>query len=127
MTPPLSVSTMCRHVDGTAAQGVLAKGHSKDKRPDLLQFKQSLGTLDPAGIPLLTETLSGQVADDPLYLPAWQRMTETIGHTQFLFVADCKAGLSPGFSTRKHPRPRFLCISMHALTAVEHTFHKPNG
>jgi hypothetical protein len=29
----------------------------KNHRPDLLQFKQGLGTLDPAGIPLVTETL----------------------------------------------------------------------
>lgn len=77
--------------DGTAAQGMLARGHSKDKRPGALQFKQSLGTLDPAGVPLLTETLAGQVADDPLYVPAWRRMVETIGHSQFLFIADCKA------------------------------------
>ena len=77
--------------DGTAAQGMLAQGHSKDNRPESLQFKQSLGTLDPAGVPLLTETLAGQVADDPLYLPAWRRMVETIGHSHFLFVADCKA------------------------------------
>jgi transposase len=57
----------------------------------LLQFKQSLGTLDPAGVPLLTETIAGQVADDPLYVPAWRRMVQTIGHSRFLFIADCKA------------------------------------
>jgi len=36
--------------------GVLAFGHSKDHRPDLLQFKQGLATLDPAGVPILSET-----------------------------------------------------------------------
>lgn len=77
--------------DGTAADGLLAHGHSKDRRPDLLQFKQSLGTLDPAGVPMLTETIAGQAADDPLYVPAWRRMIETIGHAHFLFIADCKA------------------------------------
>jgi transposase len=34
-------------VNESANDGVLAFGHSKDRRPDLLQFKQSLGTLDP--------------------------------------------------------------------------------
>jgi transposase len=77
--------------NGQAAGGVLSFGHSKDHRPDLLQFKQGLGTLDPAGVPLFTHTVGGQAADDPLYLPAWQEMCTTIGHTQFLFVADCKA------------------------------------
>jgi transposase len=77
--------------EGTAGGGLLAKGYSKDGPTSLLQFKQSLGTLDPAGIPILTETLEGQKADDPLYVPAWRRMVQTIGHTRFLFIADCKA------------------------------------
>jgi transposase len=70
---------------------LLRYGHSKDKRPDLLQYRQSLGTLDPAGIPLVSETLAGNGADDPLYWPAWQRMAKVIGHKLFVFLADCKA------------------------------------
>jgi transposase len=77
--------------DGKAAGGVLSRGHSKDHRPDLLQFKQGLATLDPAGIPIFTNTVGGQAADDPLYLPAWREMKATIGHSHFLYVADCKA------------------------------------
>jgi transposase len=73
------------------APGLLQFGHSKDRRPDLRQFKQGLGTLDPAGIPLVTQTVSGETADDGLYLPAWQAMRQTIGRPDFLFVADCKA------------------------------------
>jgi transposase len=76
--------------EGTAGGGLLAKGYSKEGPTSLIQFKQSLGTLDPAGIPMLTETLEGQKADDPLYVPAWRNMVQTIGHTHFLFIADCK-------------------------------------
>jgi len=72
--------------------GILAFGHSKDRRPDLLQFKQSLGTLDPCGIPLLTMTLKGNTADDPHYFPAWQQMRQTLGNTDFIFIGDCKMG-----------------------------------
>jgi transposase len=72
-------------------QGLFRFGHSKDQRPELLQFKQGLGTLDPAGVPLLTATLPGSQADDPLYVPAWREMVHTIGQKDFLFVADCKA------------------------------------
>jgi len=72
--------------------GILEFGHSKNHRPDLLQFKQSLGTLDPAGVPLLTATLKGNAADDPGYFPAWQQMAKTLGHCHFLFVGDCKGG-----------------------------------
>ena len=72
-------------------KGLLAFGHSKDKRPDLLQFKQGLGTLDPAGVPIFTETVNGNKADDPLYLGAWRSMGQTLGRKDFLLVADCKA------------------------------------
>ena len=72
-------------------KGLLGFGHSKDHRADLMQSKQGLGGLDPAGVPLFTNTVGGQAADDPLYLPAWQEMVKTIGHTHFLYVADCKA------------------------------------
>ena len=70
---------------------LLQFGHSQDQRPDLRQFKQGLGSLDPAGIPLVTQTVSGETADDGLYWPAWQEMRQTISHPDFLFVADCKA------------------------------------
>ena len=71
-------------------EGLLRFGHSKDHRPDLRQFKEALGTLDPAGLPLATATLSGEQADDPNYLPVWKRLVTTIGRPDFLTVADCK-------------------------------------
>ena len=76
---------------GEPPRELLRFGHSKDKQPSLLQFKQGLGTLDPAGVPILTHTLSGEVADDGLYLSAWQQMGVTLKRTDFLLVADCKA------------------------------------
>ena len=76
---------------GEAPRELLRFGHSKGNQPSLLQFKQGLGTLDPAGVPLLSQTLSGEVADDRLYFPAWQQMSVTLKRTDFLFIADCKA------------------------------------
>lgn len=71
--------------------GLLARfGHSKDRRPDLRQFKVLLGTLDPLGLPLLTEVLAGNEADDGVYVAAWERMSATLGCRDFVFVADCK-------------------------------------
>jgi len=51
-----------------------------------------LATLDPAGIPLVSATLAGNGADDPLDWPTWQQMATVIEHKQFVFLADCKAG-----------------------------------
>jgi transposase len=70
--------------------GLLHFGHSKDHRPDLRQFKEALGTLDPVGLPLATATLSGEQADDPNYIPVWERLVATLGRPDFLTVADCK-------------------------------------
>jgi transposase len=69
---------------------ILDYGVSKDHRPDLRQFKEVLGTLDPVGIPLCSATVAGHCADDPLYLPIWQRMVKMIGRADFLVVGDCK-------------------------------------
>lgn len=71
-------------------EGLMRFGYSKDHRPDLRQFKALLGTLDPVGLPLATATLSGEQADDPHYLPAWERLVATIGRPDFLVVGDCK-------------------------------------
>jgi transposase len=79
------------HDPVTNGRQMLRFGKSKDRRPDLLQFKQGLGTLDPAGVPLLTATLPGNAADDPLYVPSWREMVQIIGHSEFLYIADSKA------------------------------------
>ncbi len=70
---------------------LLHKGHSKDYRPDLLQYRQMLATLDPLGMPLIGATLAGNGADEPLSFPTWKRLVSVIGHQDFLFLADCKA------------------------------------
>jgi transposase len=69
---------------------ILDYGHSKDHRPELRQFKEVLSTLDPVGLPLCSATVAGHCADDPLYLPIWQRMVKVIGRPDFLVVGDCK-------------------------------------
>lgn len=71
-------------------EGLLRYGKSKNHRPDLRQFVQLLGTLDPAGIPLTTSTLPGNRADDTTYWPTWQRMERIIGRSDWLFVGDSK-------------------------------------
>jgi len=93
---------------GEAAHEVLRFGYSKDRRPDLLQFKQGLATLDPAGLPLFTQTLPGEVADDGLYIPVWQEMVATLGSPDFLFVADCKAASQETRATIAKAQGRYL-------------------
>ncbi len=79
------------HQKQESEDNLLRYGYSKDKRPDLLQYRQLLATLDPMGMPLVSATLEGNGADDPLYFPTWEKMVKVIGHKNFVFIADCKA------------------------------------
>ena len=72
--------------------GLFQFGHSKDHRPDLPQVKVMLSVLDPLGLPVATDIVPGQRADDPLYLPAITRVRESIGRRGLLYVGDCKMG-----------------------------------
>ncbi len=75
----------------TDEESLLNFGYSKDRRPDLVQYRQMLATLDPLALPLLGATLPGQGTDESHYLPTWRQLAEILGHKNFLFLADCKA------------------------------------
>jgi len=89
-TARIDLTTVSVHHQPADDRGLMRFGHSKDHRPDLRQFKAALGTLDPVGVPLVTATLSGEQADDPHYVPVWERLVGVLGHTDFLTVGDCK-------------------------------------
>jgi len=86
-----------RH-DGTTASGywtitpdgLFQLGHSKAHRPDLPQVKLMVSALDPMGMPVVTQVVSGEHADDPLYVPAIRQVQKTLGRSGLLHVGDCK-------------------------------------
>ena len=92
------LSTERIHVDSTTAsayasvspEGLFQFGHSKDYRPDLPQVKVMQAVLDPLGMPLGTDVVSGERADDPLYVPCIERVQQSLGRSGLLFVGDCK-------------------------------------
>ena len=71
------------------AGGLLQFGHSKDD-PTRPQIKVMMGSLDPLGMPLATDVLSGERADDGLYLPIIERIRSGLHTPGLLFVGDCK-------------------------------------
>jgi transposase len=85
-------------VDSTTASGywqvsedgLFQFGHSQDRRGDQLQVKIMLSTLDPLGMPLVTQVVGGQHADDPLYLPAIEQVRQSLGSGGLLFIGDSK-------------------------------------
>ena len=46
--------------------------------------------LDPLGLPLATDVVSGERADDPLYVPCIERVQASLGRRGLLYVGDCK-------------------------------------
>jgi len=93
-----ALSTERVHVDSTSAKayatvsdgGLFQFGHSKDYRPDLPQVKVMQAVLDPLGMPLATDVVSGERADDPLYMPCIERVQASLGRHGLLYVGDCK-------------------------------------
>jgi transposase len=72
--------------------GLFQCGHSKDHRPDLPQVKIMVSALDPLGMPVATDVVPGQRADDPWYGPAIMRVRDSLGRRGLLYVGDCKMG-----------------------------------
>lgn len=64
-------------------------GYSKDD-PTLRQVKVMLATLDPLGLPLVSQVVAGSIADDKLYIPAVDRVLQIIDGIGLLFVGDSK-------------------------------------
>ena len=68
--------------------GLVQFGHSKDD-PTRPQIKVMMGSLDPLGMPLATDVLAGERADDGLYLPIMERIRTGLKTPGLLFVGDC--------------------------------------
>src|SRR5947199_9713797 len=88
-TVRIDTTTASSYADVTE-EGLLQLGHSKDHRPDLPQLKVVLASLDPLGMPLATEVIAGEHADDPVYLPIITRVRDGLQQKGLLYVGDCK-------------------------------------
>src|SRR5712691_6378422 len=80
------------------AEGLLQFGQSKDD-PTRPQIKVMMGSLDPLGMPLATDVLSGERADDGLYIPVIDRIRRGLNASGLLFVGD---GKMSALDTRAH-------------------------
>lgn len=85
-------ATTTKTYAGVDEHGLFQFGHSKDQRPDLAQVKVNLSTLDPLGLPLTTTVVSGNCADDPLYVPEIQAVQRALGRGGKTYIGDCKMG-----------------------------------
>ena len=54
------------------------------------QFKTMMASLDPMGLPLAVDIVAGNRADDPLYIPSYQRVKKILAQDGLLVVGDSK-------------------------------------
>jgi transposase len=86
------------HVDSTTAcgyhepqtNGLMQRGHSKDHRPDLAQLKLMTVATNPHGHLAATQVVSGNTADDVLYLPTIARARAIFNRRGMLYSGDTK-------------------------------------
>lgn len=83
-------STTAKSYVTVTEDGLFQLGHSKEHRPDLPQLKINQSVLDPLGMPLTTTIVSGERADDPLYVPEIRKVQACIQQHGVLYVGDCK-------------------------------------
>jgi transposase len=104
-------------VDSTTASGywtvtedgLFQYGHSKDHRPDLPQLKVMMSALDPLGMPVATQVLSGERADDKLYIPAIEQVSASLEEHGLLYVGDCKMAALGTRAYIQNSQDYYLC------------------
>ena len=94
-------------------------GHSKDD-PTLKQVKAMVAALDPLGMPLVSQVVSGNQADDPLYIPAVERVLKILDGVGLLFVGDSKMSALEIRAHIHHLKQHYLCpLALTGKTAEE--------
>jgi transposase len=85
-------TTTAKVYGGNDLSVLFQRGHSKDHRPDLRQLKVMLAALDPLGVLVGADVVSGNTADDGLYVPMIARLRSSLPPKGLLYIGDCKMG-----------------------------------
>lgn len=108
-------TTTAKSYVSVSEDGLFQFGHSKDHRPDLPQLKISQSALDPLGIPVTTTVVSGERADDPLYIPEIRKVQASLGTRGLLHIGDSKMASLETRAYIAHTEDHYLC----PLSAVQ--------
>ena len=103
----LDTTTVSGYHEG-GEESLFQYGYSKDD-PTLRQVKLMVAALDPLGLPIVSQVVAGNIADDKLYVPAVDRVLQIIDGISLLFVGDSKMS---ALSIRAHIhrlRHHYLC------------------
>lgn len=85
-------------------------GYNKDHRPDLKQLLFSITVSADGAVPVHCKTYDGNVTDDQIHIETWTFLCQLAGHTDFLYVADCKLCTRDNMSHIAARQGRFLTV-----------------
>ena len=103
----LDTTTVSGYHEGSE-EGLFQYGYSKDD-PSLKQIKLMVASLDPLGLPMVTQVVEGGAADDKLYKPAINRVLQIIDGIGLLFVGDSKMSALAIRAHVHHLKHHYLC------------------
>jgi transposase len=104
----VDTTTANSYVATLAELGLFQFGHSKD-RDDQPQIKIPMATLDPLGLPVTTCVVPGNCADDPLYVPEYQKVQRAFGTGGKTYVTDCKGAALTARAYLQSTGDYYLC------------------
>lgn len=76
-------------------------------------FKMMVGSLDPMGMPVAVDVVPGNCADDPLYIPIYERIKEIVPKQGLLVVGDSKMSALATRATIMHHGDHYLTPLAH--------------
>jgi transposase len=85
-------------------------GYNKDHRPDLKQLLYSITISSDGAVPIHAKIYDGNTTDDAVHIDTWTFLTQLVGHTNFLYVADSKLCTRPNMSHIADRVGRFLTV-----------------
>ena len=79
----------------------------------------ALFSIDPWGMPVATQVVSGERADDPLYVPAIKQVRNRLGVSGLLYVGDSKMAAVATRAFVQENKDTYLCpLSKKQLSAA---------
>jgi hypothetical protein len=95
---------------GTVRAPRPARGHSKDRRPDLKQLLAILTVTADGAVPFTMRMADGNTTDDTTHIATWQQCRRIAGHPGFLYVADSKLAVTATMTWIDAQHGRFVTV-----------------
>jgi transposase len=98
------------HPRGGKSTAKIARGHSKDFRPDLKQLVWILTVSADGAVPVAYRVADGNTEDTGTHIDTWNHLVALLGTTSFTYVADSKLATSENMRHIDSHHGRFVSV-----------------